>query len=220
MSAKRTDAPASELQPHLKAITEAIAAISRGESPQDHVEAVYRATDSAIREAWSLAPHGPLSWDSPLSASFAEIIGDNVRVLREEAEWSQEQLALAMERAGFAWKRLTVTQVEGTSRRLSLEELLAIAALFAVPAIKLMLPDERTALEWPNSDLQAAAVHELFLGRGGSVGEGGVRWRVPIAALGGPADARDYRPAVDLWRNRRASSGGATGPRRPGRENK
>lgn len=220
MSAKRTSARLPELEPHLKAIAEALAAIGRGEDPEPHLTAVYREADSAVRAASHLAQRGGVSWDSPLSATFADIIGGNIRSVRVEAQWSQEELAQAMTGVGFSWKRLTVTEVEGAARRLSLEELLAIAALFAVPAIELMLPDNQTALEWPNSDLHAAVVHELFLGRGGSIGEGGIRWRAPIVALRGPAVEGNPRPAADLWRYRRASSGQATEARRPGRENK
>jgi transcriptional regulator with XRE-family HTH domain len=216
MSVKRNDLPPSELQPHLKAISEAFMAITRGEDPEHHAEVVYRATDSAMREAWSLIPQGPVTWDTPAPASFAEIIGANIRALRDEAQWSKEQVAKAMERLGFAWKRLTVTEVEGAYRRLSLEELLAIAALFAVPAIKLLLPDARTALDWPLRALYPPVVHELFLGRGGTVGDGGVRWRAPVVALGGPTAKDDFRPAADLWRNRR--SAGRPGVHRPEKE--
>ncbi len=217
MSAKRTETPPSELQPYLKTISEAFVAISRGEDPEQHAEDVYRATDSAIREAWSLAPKGPVTWETPLGASFAEIIGENVRALRVEAEWSQEALAASMDSLGFPWKRLTVTEVEGASRRLSLEELLAMGTLFAVPAIELLLP-KTYALDWPLGQLLPSVVHELFLGRGGAIGDGGVRWGAPVVALGDPTAEDDYRPAADLWRNRRSSSGGTTPRSRSRRE--
>ena len=210
MVRKAAGTPPSELQRLLKDISEAITAISRGEDPEQHMESVYRATDSAIRAATSLAPRAPLNWGTPLPASFGEIVGENIRALRIEAQWSQEEVATSMARVGFSWKRLTVTEVEGAARRLSFEELLALAALFAIPAIELMLPSTGTALEWPHGVVDAPTMLELLLGRRGSVGEGGVRWRAPIVALGSPTAQGDYRPGVDLWRNRRTSVGGTT----------
>ena len=102
VSAKRADSLPVELRVLLKDITEAISAISRGDDPEKQMESLYRATDGAVRTASSMAPHPPLTWGTPLPARFGDIIGDNIRALRVEAGWSQEQLANAMATAGTA----------------------------------------------------------------------------------------------------------------------
>jgi transcriptional regulator with XRE-family HTH domain len=71
-----------------------------------------------------------------------QVIAENVRRLREQAGWTQAALAAAMTKAGFRWSRVTVAEVESTVRRIALEELLAMAALFAEPMVSLFLPQD------------------------------------------------------------------------------
>jgi hypothetical protein len=77
------------------------------------------------------------------------------------------------------WTRVTTAEVESNDRRLTMEELFTVAALFSVPAIELMVPDEKQALELEHAFFDPDDVRELLLGREGSIGTGGpgCRWR-------------------------------------------
>jgi transcriptional regulator with XRE-family HTH domain len=162
----------------------------------DRIAAVYQAVDQAVRSATKLAPRTTLDmWKSPLGASFGEIIGANLKSLRNRAGWSQERLAGAMSRAGYDWKRITMAQVEAGTRRISLEELAGLSALFGIPLVFFLVPTD-LALDLPAAQVQPDQVKEVLLGRGGRLGKGGSDWSVAFDVL--PSDADIERPAPDL----------------------
>ena len=111
---------------------------------------------------------------------------------------------------GFDWKRITYAEVEASTRRVTFEELLGLAVLFAVPVVKLLIPagDPKitTLLSWETGDMTASMVRELFIGDGGALGQGGLTWRAAARAAGAPRRASDYRPAADLWGTRGGST--------------
>jgi hypothetical protein len=184
-------------------IADALSGISGGGDPESQAEALMQAVDRAAQAAWTLAePKATSGWSRRPSASFGEIIGANIKALRDEADWTQERLAEAMAHQGFPWKRITCAEVEASSRRVSLEEVLTLAALFAEPAITFLLPDDTIALDLPERDVLPDAVIELLLGLGGQVGRGGVAWRAPARALRRDKEKSVERPAVSLWRQR------------------
>jgi transcriptional regulator with XRE-family HTH domain len=188
----------SEFQQYMEHIADALSAVA--ESHDDERLGMLQQTfDEARRAAWNKAPRTNAdAWERPLSDSFGRIIGENIKALRNEAGWSQERLARAMETAGYIWKRITCAEVEASTRRVSLEELVGLAALFGVPLIELLLPREHVGVDLPERDLSRRDTLELLLGREGKLGEGGVDWGAPLEAL--PAVAE--RPAPDLWQSR------------------
>jgi len=217
MSAKSRKTPPPELEPYLTDMSDALTAISQGEDQQ---EDLYRALDGAVRAAASLGRPGS-GWSTAFEASFGVIIGDNVKALRDEAGWTQAEVAEAMASLGFDWKRITMAQTESAVRRVTFEELLGLAVLFAVPVVQLLLPPDEPnntlVLEWHVGGTNASMVQELLVGHGGRLGEGGLTWAAAARAAGASRRADDWRPAADLWRNRnQKSSETATG--RPRKE--
>ncbi len=131
------------------------------------------------------------------------IVAENLRALRDEAGWTQAQLAESMTQMGFEWKRITVAEVENTTRRISIEELCALASLFAVSMFSLLLPSGPSDIELNDTRyLDAKTLRELMLGPGGELGAGGPTWLAAARAAGTPRGSADVRPTVDLWRNR------------------
>ena len=140
---------------------------------------------------------------------WREVIAESIRRRREESGLTQAQLAEAMQRVGFDWKRITVTEVESAVRRVGLEELLAIAGLFAVPMVLFLLPDKTDGVEVAGRTLDYETLSGALLGsrlaanpeRQFPAGPG----QPDLAAVVGVqilADADDWRPARELWRRR------------------
>jgi hypothetical protein len=100
---------------------------------------------------------------------------------------------------GFRWTRVTVAEIKGVDRKISLEELVGLAALFAVPVLDFLLPDDFTFLVLNARDsLDPREVCELVLGAGGVKGDGGLDWDAAARVCDRlPRD--QVRPAVDLW---------------------
>lgn len=170
--------------------------ITEGDFPEGLEEANAR-LEEALSAAYRLGE--AKATDRPMmarTADFATIVAERIKEHRLTAEMTQSALADAMTRAGFDWKRITVAEVEaGTSgkperrssaRRVALEELMALAAIFRVPMVSLLLPDpEKEYLAWTRSrSLSASDVEELVLGRGGQAGKGGETWPVADHVLG------------------------------------
>jgi transcriptional regulator with XRE-family HTH domain len=203
MPSEKQPAGSAELGRRLVELNRALVRLSEGENVHEIVD---RTIDAALREAnrqFAEAEVTETAWVG--TWSYAELIAENLRNLRDDARWTQGQLANAMTRVGFDWKRITVAEVEGGTRRVSLEELCGLAALFAVPVLSMLLPatDESGWVEINDSiDVRPQILRELVLGRGGGVGEGGTRWRAPATILLNLA-SDDRRPATDLWRNRK-----------------
>lgn len=66
-------------------------------------------------------------------------IGDNIRRQRERRGMSQEELARQMrEAAGYGWHQQTVARSETGARRVSGDELLALADLMDISVVELM----------------------------------------------------------------------------------
>jgi transcriptional regulator with XRE-family HTH domain len=69
------------------------------------------------------------------------IVGNNIRKWREELGLSQSQLAARMTGNGFRWSATTVAEVEKTQRRLTVDELMAMAGCLALDATALLVAD-------------------------------------------------------------------------------
>ncbi len=199
--------PPPELSPHLDAIGRAWVGISSGLEVDRHRKALAKAQDAGLQAAVGLAKRKRgVSFTSPGESSYPEIIAENIRNLRLEAGWTQQQLADAMTAIGFTWARETAVEVERTGRKVQLEEVVGIAALFGIPIMELLLPDNQTAIVVGNASTDRGQLSELMLGRGGKIGNGGADWLAPLYIVGGGKTIE--RPAVDLWQNRGTSPGG------------
>ena len=197
----RKPPPPAELTSHLEAIGKALDAIGSDQDDPRNQRALSTAVDAALQTAVRLAKEKrSSSWSSPGEATFTEIIAGNVRRLRLEAGWTQQQIADAMAVIGFGWGRETSVEVERTGRKMQLEEVVGIAALFGVPVLDILLPDDDTALDLPRTNIDRAQLCEMILGRGGEMGEGGPDWIAAVSVLG--AGRAVERPAVDLWQTR------------------
>lgn len=208
MSARSRKTPPPEVEAYVTRMTDALTAMSEGEDQRD---ALYRALDGAVRAAAARhsSPLAGMSHWTTFEASFSEVIGENLKAIREESGWTQAGVAEVMVSLGFDWKRITYAEVEACTRRVTFEELLGLAVLFAVPVLELLIPteapDNTTVLAWETGDLSASMVKELFIGHGGVLGQGGLTWRAAAQAAGPPGGPKSWRPAADLWRERSAT---------------
>lgn len=185
---KSLDAAVEQLETFLWRITE-------GDLPEA------RKLDGALDEVVGVAYHVSKTKraDRPRIAriaDFTSVIAERIREHRLKEGMTQASLAVALTRAGFDWKRITVAEVEAAAsvnpdrrsgaRRVTLEELLALAAIFRVPMVELMLPSPgREYLAWQQDrSLEASDVSELMLGRDGRIGVGGTTWAVADRVLG------------------------------------
>lgn len=146
--------------------------------------------------------------DEPEEVNFGDLIARHLRRAREESGWTQEQVAGAMREAGWAWQRVTVAEVEGGGRRVSLDELLALAVIFGVPMIRFVLPGPGDYVRLPEGSrcyrtLDDDAVRELMLGPGSYLGAVDETWERPRHVAKATGDRPEWRPAPAMWEKRR-----------------
>lgn len=181
-------------------IKEHLGAIARGARSWDEVEAEVEADlDAAVVGAVEAAAGPVVDEPDGEPVDLAAVVAANMRALRIEAGWTQAAVAEAMTRVGFDWKRITVAEVEAGGRRLQLEELFAVAGLYGMPVVELLVPHRSHPVAWFDRTLPAAVVAELVLGRDDKPGVGGPDW------LPGVLMSRQHsgRPAHDFWRSTR-----------------
>lgn len=206
----------TETRKHLDALEDTLWRLEHGTPLNEVADAADYAFERAAHAAMSKgSEHGGGTRYARL-LDWPKIIAENVRRLREEAGWTQIQLAQAMRKSGFSWGRVTVTEAENRIRRISLEELLALASLFAVPMATLFIPDDPDAL-WtqpsPGDDASPPAsarpidkntLLAAMLGNTGRIGELSPTSAEParIVGVGRPGSDTDWRPAKDLHERR------------------
>lgn len=61
-----------------------------------------------------------------------QVVGENVRRLRKERGWSQEDLASRMTAKGLNWRQTTVAKTESATRPLRVDEFMALSKVFDV----------------------------------------------------------------------------------------
>jgi transcriptional regulator with XRE-family HTH domain len=79
-----------------------------------------------------------------------QLVGRQVRLLRQGRGWSQQDVAEKMRAYGYKWSQATVTRLEAATRPIRLNELTDLAALYGVPVTQLLesgAPDDLEALE-------------------------------------------------------------------------
>ena len=75
-------------------------------------------------------------------ADSTAVIAANMKRLRRSREWTAEQLGAQMHKHGVAWNRQIVAKLEiGRRASVSVDELLALAAVFGVEPMKLLQED-------------------------------------------------------------------------------
>lgn len=192
---------------------EGLQAFVQGEAvtEEELLQALHRALSAASAARWE---HESSSWDLA-DAEVDELPNRNIAKLRDEAEVSQGRLAAAMRQLGFRWSRSTVAAIETMDpdaatyrRRVSLDELVGLAAAFGEPVVSLLLPpdDSSVIVNVPGGSLPGPLLRELFLGRDGQLGTGGALWEVAARLAAPSGEEQDSRPALALWRNRHAGS--------------
>ncbi len=166
-------------------------------------------TDDVTRlylAAEAVAPE-PDERDEPEEVTFADLIARHIRQAREDSGWTQEQLAAAMREAGHAWQRVTVAEVEGGGRRVSLEELLALAILFGVPMVRFLLPGQGDFIRLPEGargyrTLGDDTVAMLMLGPDSELGAVDLTWERPALIAKASGGRPEWRPAPAMWAKR------------------
>ncbi len=124
--------------------------------------------------------------------SVSQVIGSNVRALREERGWRQEDLAKRARSYGLGWNRPTVAAVETGIRAVSVEELPLLAITLGAGMDKLLAGKGRVRLtEEAAGELEA--VHDLYCG-----GD-------PGNMLPGQFDLPTFRTMRDAMRTLRAA---------------
>jgi transcriptional regulator with XRE-family HTH domain len=81
------------------------------------------------------------NFGDPVSLPEPEVLaGQELKRLRRERGWSQEEVARRMTAYGFDWHQTTVGRTETAARPLRVNEAVALAALFEVPVTQLLVP--------------------------------------------------------------------------------
>jgi transcriptional regulator with XRE-family HTH domain len=141
------------------------------------------------------------------------IVRDNLAFWRRTmSRWSQVQLADAMNRLGYAWSRVTVAEIENGSRKVSLDELLALAGLYGLPLIELLRPPKGQCIRLEDGRvLDEDASLQMVLGEA-NIRTSAADWSYAAAVAnvkqGGSED--DWRPAKTIEDARSDSSGDTT----------
>ncbi len=89
-----------------------------------------------------------------------QLVGRQVRLLRQGRGWSQQEVAEKMRAFGYKWSQATVTRLESATRPIRVNELADLAMLFSVPATQ-FLDSKIQELAWDDLDALEHEVEEL-----------------------------------------------------------
>jgi 8-oxo-dGTP diphosphatase len=106
---------------------------------------------------------------------YTTVLARNLRAARAAAEVSQGEVHARMHDLGFtAWQRSTMSLVERGKRRLTAEEVFALAYVLNTSVLRLMAPiDDDRQVAFPNGKAIPA---QHAIGRMRSTGDGAIRW--------------------------------------------
>lgn len=101
--------------------------------------------------------------------SIGDALATRLRQFRAERGWSQGDLGRRMRLLGFAWTRMTVTEVESPRRRrrLTFEEVFALASVFAIPVTEFLRPPTGAVVQLSDTSKLSAADFSALLVAGG-----------------------------------------------------
>ena len=80
-----------------------------------------------------------------------QLVGRQVRLLRQVRNWSQLEVAEKMQAYGYQWSQATVARLEAATRPIRLNELPDLAALFGIP-VRQFLDIQGTDFEFDDLD--------------------------------------------------------------------
>ncbi|MGN6171884.1 MAG: helix-turn-helix domain-containing protein [Streptosporangiaceae bacterium] len=107
-----------------------------------------------------------------------QVVAARMLALRKKRGWSAAELARRMKAAGIPWERIVVTKLENGHRAsVSVDELVALAAVLNCPLVMLLTTDETAPYQ-----VTPTTITWMFGARGWMRGAG------PLA----DADTRDY----------------------------
>jgi transcriptional regulator with XRE-family HTH domain len=89
-----------------------------------------------------------------------QLVGRQVRLLRQGRGWSQQEVAEKMRAFGYKWSQATVTRLESATRPIRVNELADLAMLFSVPATQ-FLDSKIQELAWDDLDALEHEVEKL-----------------------------------------------------------
>jgi|SRR5271157_986228 transcriptional regulator with XRE-family HTH domain len=101
--------------------------------------------------------HRPAAADLPTPE---QLVGRQVRLLRQGRGWSQQEVAEKMQAYGYQWSQATVTRLESASRPIRVNELADLARLFGVPATQ-FLDSRARDFAWDDLDALEREIEEL-----------------------------------------------------------
>jgi transcriptional regulator with XRE-family HTH domain len=101
--------------------------------------------------------HRPAAADLPTPE---QLVGRQVRLLRQGRGWSQQEVAEKMQAYGYQWSQATVTRLESASRPIRVNELADLARLFGVPATQ-FLDSRARNFAWDDLDALEREIEEL-----------------------------------------------------------
>jgi len=132
------------------------------------------------------------------SFDFTNVVARRLSEHRRRAGLTQANLAANMKRLGYLkWTRVTVAEIEGGTRKASLDELFALATMYAVPLVEFLLPDEWESLKHPFlGSVDSSIVREMVMGP-----SDGPDWTPALRVLG-LSGSTDWRPARRYWAGR------------------
>lgn len=78
--------------------------------------------------------------DRRLILSAEQLAGQELKRLRNERGWSQEEVARRMTASGYDWHQTTVGRTESAARPLRVNEAVVLATIFEVPITQLLVP--------------------------------------------------------------------------------
>jgi len=213
--ARKTGLP-KEVRRHLEVLEDALRRTLEGAPTYEVSDDVLRAAENAHAAAQTGAtPRDDLKHNV---VTFGSLIADRLRRLRDEAGWTQTRLAEAMTEQGFDWKRITVAEIERRGddpdkppRRVTLEELFTLSALYGEPMMLFLTPGDGDYLKLADGrSIDPGVATQLITGNVAPYFETGADWEpARTVALGSP-NARlrkDRRPARDLEERRSAGYG-------------
>lgn len=97
--------------------------------------------------------------DSRSIPSAEELAGQELKRLRTERGWSQEEVARRMTSSGYDWHQTTVGRTESAARPLRVNEAVLLAAIFEVPITQLLVP---AAMKISDIDTEISAIEETL----------------------------------------------------------
>jgi transcriptional regulator with XRE-family HTH domain len=200
---RRVEDLPTDAREHVQVLLDRLASLSEG--GLERVGALLDDVDQAVAEAVNACRREGLRNTTTWTAEVRDMwtfVGENVKALRDKAGWTQAEVTKAMTRLGFKWSRITTAEVERGGRRLTLEELVALAALFGQPVVMLLAPHDPHAVKFPlGRALDAGDVAALLVGPGAVIRPGSGSWEAARRVAGIVGDD-DWRPVADLDRQR------------------